>query len=99
MIFIFSSQFNAGSKEDENSWTKQFAGVAVKVMCGRGSSKTCLMLRNTCWEIFFLHGLQTVLKQFSCLEQKTGQKGAAMFLQALTVEQNWRELRDKEEAG
>lgn len=53
MIFIFSSQFNAGSKGDENLWTKQFAGVAVKMMCGGDSSKTCLMLRNTCWEIFF----------------------------------------------
>lgn len=67
MIFIFPSLFNADSKGDENAWTKHFARVAVKVMCGGGRGKTCLMLRNTCWEMFFLHGLQTVLKQFSCL--------------------------------
>lgn len=67
-------------------------------MCGRGSSKTCLMLRNTCWEIFFLHGLQTVLKQFSCLEQKRGRRGQLCFYR-LHCGTELRELRDKKEAG
>lgn len=72
MIFTFSPSLMKAAREMKNHGLSNLLERLFKVMCGRDSGRTCLMLRNSCWEISFLHRLQIALTIFLPVTKEEG---------------------------
>ena len=72
MIFTFSPSLMQAAREMKNHGVSNLLEWLFKVICGRDSGRTCLLLRNTCWEICFPHGLQRALTIFLPVTKEEG---------------------------
>lgn len=59
-------------KAKSNTGSRGGLILGCKVTCGRDRGRPCVMFRNTCWEIRFLHGLQIALTIFLPVTKEEG---------------------------